>query len=273
MDLVIVAFYTLCDDLLIQHRYQDDPRAKMSAAEVMTTALVAAQLFGGNQQMARGFLKEQRYIPNMLSKARFNRRLHQIAPMFQSLFESLATDCKAQNSNQLYVIDSYPVPACDVIRISGAKLYQGKSWRGKITSKRRYFYGLKLHLMVTESGVPVEFFLTPGSFGDVMGLRCYPFDLPWGATVYADRAYCNYGIEDALAEAGIMLKPLRKKNSKRQYKPWEVYLHHHRRKRVEVTNSLITQRMPRSIHAVTAAGFEIKIILFLIATMITLIIK
>ena len=36
MDLVIVAFYTVCDDLLIQHGYQDDPRTQMSAAEVMT---------------------------------------------------------------------------------------------------------------------------------------------------------------------------------------------------------------------------------------------
>ena len=79
----------------------------------------------------------------MLSKARFNRRLHQIAPMFQTLFESLATDCKAQNPNQLYAIDSYPVPAGDVIRISGAKLYQGEVWRGTIASKRRYFYGFK----------------------------------------------------------------------------------------------------------------------------------
>ncbi len=272
MDLTIVAFYTLCDDHLIQHGYQDDPRTQMSAAEVMTTALVAAELFGGNQQMARCFLKEQGYIPNMLSKARFNRRLHQIAPMFQSLFESLATDCKAQNSNQLYAIDSYPIPACDVIRISGAKRYRGEVWRGVIASKRRYFYGLKLHLMVTETGIPVEFFLTPGSFSDVRGLRCYPFDLPQGATVYADKAYCNYAIEDALSEAGIMLKPLRKKNSKRQYEPWEVYLHHHYRKRVEVTNSLITQRLPRSIHAVTAAGFEMKVVLFLIATMITLIV-
>ena len=80
----------------------------MSAAEVMTTALVAAQLFGGNQQMARQLLKELRsesrqgYIPNMLRKARFNRRLHQIAPMFQTLFESLAADCKANNPHQLY---------------------------------------------------------------------------------------------------------------------------------------------------------------------------
>ena len=194
MDFIIVAFYTLCDDLLIQHGYQDDPRTKMSAAEVMTTALVAAQLFGGNQQMAWWYLKEQGYIPNMLSKARFNRRLHQIAPMFQTLFESLAADCKAQNPHQLYVIDSYPVPACDVIRISGAKLYQGESWRGVIASKRRYFYGLKLHLIVTESGVPVEFFLTPGSFSDVGGLRCYPFDLPQGASNRCVRKTVNVNI-------------------------------------------------------------------------------
>ena len=52
MDLHIVAFYTLSDDLLIQHQYRDDPRIKMSAAEVITTALVAAELFSGNQQMA-----------------------------------------------------------------------------------------------------------------------------------------------------------------------------------------------------------------------------
>ena len=80
MDLLIVTFYTLCDDLLIQHSYQQYPRTPMTAAEVMTIALVAAELFGGNQQKARRPLKEQRYIPNMLSKSRFNRRLQQIAP-------------------------------------------------------------------------------------------------------------------------------------------------------------------------------------------------
>ena len=43
MDLTIVAFYTLCDNFLIQDGYQDDPRAKKAAAEVMTTVLVTAQ--------------------------------------------------------------------------------------------------------------------------------------------------------------------------------------------------------------------------------------
>ena len=120
--------------------------------------------------------------------------------------------------------------------------------------------------MVSETGHIVEAFFTPGVFSDVRGLRGYRFDLPPGSVVYADKAYCDYGIEDALEAADILLKPLRKKNSKRQYPPWEVYLQQAYRKRVETSNSLIEQLLPKSIHAVTTRGFELKVFLFIIAT-------
>ncbi|MXV85723.1 IS982 family transposase [Candidatus Poribacteria bacterium] len=268
MDLTIVAVYTICDDLLISLGHQDDPRAKMSDAEVMTTALIAARYFGGNQQTACAALKTLGYIPNMLGHSRFNRRLHQVSEHFQTLFQVLAEGFKAENSENIYSIDTFPVAVCDNIRISRSHLYQGPDWHGRIASKRRYFYGLKVHLMVTETGKIVEAFFTPGRCSDVLGLRCYAFDLPQGSVVYADKAYCNYGIEDALAASGISLKPIRKKNAKRQYPPHEVYLQHFHRKRVEVTNSLIEQLFPKSIHAVTAVGFELKVFLFIIATSI-----
>ncbi len=76
MDLTIVAVYTICDDLLISLGHQDHQQAKMSDAEVMTTALVAARYFAGNQQTACAALKTLGYIPNMLGHSRFNRRLH-----------------------------------------------------------------------------------------------------------------------------------------------------------------------------------------------------
>lgn len=79
--------------------------------------------------------------------------------------------------------------------------------------------------MVTEAGEIVEVFFTPGRWNDVQDLRSYRFDLSEGSKVYADKvSYCSYGIKDALQEAGFSLKPARKKNSKRQYPPWEVYL-------------------------------------------------
>ena len=113
--------------------------------------------------------------------------------------------------------------------------------------------------MITETGHFVEVFFTPGRCSDVKGMQYFHFDLPQGSTVYADKAYCDYGIEDALKEVGIAFCPLRKKNSKRQFEPGQVYLQHSYRKRVEVSNSLITQLLPKSIHAVTSDGFELKV--------------
>ena len=268
MDLTIVALWTICDDLLIAIGHQEHPQAKMSDAEVMTAALVAARYFGGNQQTACAALKTLGYIPNMLEHSRFNRHLHRIPELFQVLFEYLAEGAKAKTPKGIYVIDSFPIPVCDNIRISRSRLYQGEAGRGKIASKHRYFYGIKGNLMVTETGEIVEVFFTPGRWNDVQGLRSYRFDLPEGSSVYADKAYCSYGVEDALQEAGIFLKPARKKNAKRQYPPWEVYLQQLTRKRVEVTINFIEQLFPKSIHAVSARGFELKVLLFVIATSI-----
>jgi hypothetical protein len=47
----------------------------MSDSEVLTLAIVAAMFFQGSHKNTRKFLKEYRYIPNMLSKSQLNRRL------------------------------------------------------------------------------------------------------------------------------------------------------------------------------------------------------
>jgi hypothetical protein len=87
------------------------------------------------------------------------------------------------NTDAVYVIDSLPVMVCDKIRIARSKLYPDKKFRGYIASKRRYFYGVKIHLMVTQDGQPVELFLTHGGFGDVDALKCYTYNLPVGQCV------------------------------------------------------------------------------------------
>jgi len=98
----------------------------------------------------------------MLSKSRFNRRWHRLAPVFNELFYFLSRIWKKLNLDSIYVIDSFPVPVCDNIRIPRASIYEDEEFRGYNASKRRYFYGLKVHLLVTQDGEPVEFFLTPG---------------------------------------------------------------------------------------------------------------
>ena len=156
--------------------------------------------------------------------------------------------------------------ACDHDRIPRARLYQHQAYRGYIASKKRYFYGLKLHLMVTKDGEPVECFLTPGSFSDVRALKTFQFDVPNGSYVYADKAYNDYELEDVLVEAAdIHLSPIRKKNSTRAVPPYITYVQHYHRKMIETVGSLIERMLPKTIHAVTAEGFELKVFLFVLA--------
>jgi len=265
MDTQIVVVFCLCDDLLKAHGHRQDAQCRMSDAEVLTTAIVAMLFFGGNYSLARCFLKEQGYRPDMLGKSRFSRRLHRIKPMLVTLFELLSMHWKASNPEQIYALDTFPIPVCDNYRIRWARFYRQERYRGYIASKRRFFYGLKLHLLVTEQGQPVEFFLTPGNCYDNQGLAWFRFDLPEGSLITADKAYNDRRKEQELAECGLHLYPFRKKNSKQPYAPWFNYLLFHYRKMVETTGSLIHRLLPRKIHATSALGFELKIVLFVLA--------
>lgn len=266
MDRRIIAVYCVCDDYLKSIQHREDRQCRMSDAEVMTTALIAALEFRGNYAAANRFMKSHRYIAPGLSRSRFSRRLHRIKEHFLLLFAHLAELWKELTSEQIYALDTFPIAACDPYRIRRSRLYQGEAYRGYIASKKRYFYGLKVHLMVTREGFPVEFFLTPGATADVTGLQDFDFDLPPEALVVGDKAYNDYLMEDVLGEAGICLRPLRKKNSKRPNPPWWDFLLHLYRKSVETVGSNLERLLPKHIHATSQAAFELKLVLFLLAT-------
>ena len=266
MDDKIVVIYCLCADILNALGHVEDPQQRMSDAEVMTTGLVAMLFFRGNFEAARALLSTPRYMPHMLSRSRLNRRLHRLTDLFVMLFDLLGYTWKQLNTGSVYAIDSFPIAVCDNYRIPRAKLYQHEEYRGCIASKKRYFYGLKVHLLVTKDGQPVECFLTPGSYSDVRMLKTFRFDVPEGSHIYADKAYNDYAMEDVLLEAShLHLSPIRKKNSTRTLPPYITYIQHYYRKRIETVGSLIERMLPKTIHAVTAAGFELKVFLFVLA--------
>ena len=108
--------------------------------------------------------------------------------------------------------------------------------------------------------------LPPGSVSDVTAFKQLDLDLPEGSLVHADRAYNDYTEEDLLLEAaGIILQPQRKKNSKRPLALCKEFLFKPVRQHVEIAFSQITNLFPKHIHAVTANGFVLKVICFLLA--------
>ena len=261
----IIVLFCFVDDLLKAMGHAEDKRSEVSDSEILTTALLASTNYGGHLNAARMHMIDYGLIPGMVSESRFNRRLHRLWFTMQTIFFQVGQQLKAIAGASDFVLDSFPVPACDNIRISRCRILKGKRWRGKWCAMRRYFYGVKVQVL-TLKGVPVEFTITPGAQSDVKALNELPLQLPPESTIWADSAYTSYDSEDIALEAeGIYLAVQRKNNSKRKDKPWMDFLKQHMRKGIETTFSIIKAKMLRHIHAVTDKGFFIKIALFIIA--------
>jgi hypothetical protein len=196
----IIGIFCFIDDLLKTSNLYEDGRRQVSDSEMITTAVVSSLYFGGHRDKARQFMKMTGMIPGMLDKSRFNRRLHAVTELIYSLFMKIGYYFKYISCEMSYVLDSFPVAVCDNIRIISARILKGKQWHGKQTSMRRYSYGVKVQLLVTKDGIPVEFGFVPGSEHDAQVLKKLPMELPAESEVFADSAYTNYEIEDLLME-------------------------------------------------------------------------
>jgi len=188
-----------------------------------------------------------------------------LEPLLCMLFFQIGQHIKNIAGATDYVIDSFPVAVCDNIRISRCKLLQGKKWWGKQCSMRRYFYGVKVQVLTTSSGIPVEFCFVPGSESDVQALKKLPMTVAPESKIYGDSAYTDYTVEDDIRNGDLIeLMIQRKSNSKRPDEPWIRFLKLQMRKGIETTFSMLKGLFLRKIHAVTFKGFILKILMFII---------
>ena len=265
MRLEIITFYEMCDAYLKQKGVQDDPQAKMTTTEVFVTALVAAWFFASNLRLACATLAEMGVVPQMLSESRFCRRRQRIT---SDDWQAILTLLSERFPADTFAIDRCPMAACHKRRAGRSRLYrdENNAYWGYCAAKEDFYYGLKAHAIVAASGRPVEVLLLCGCSADLTGLKEMVLALPPGSKLYADKAYSHYGDEDHLkAERAIELLPLRKPNLKRQHTKEVAKALSRGRKRIETTFSLIAAKLPRRIHAITAASFESKILATFVA--------
>jgi hypothetical protein len=222
--------------------------------------------FGGNFERARLILHELGLIKRRLSRSRFSRRVNRLSDLIYRLFHQLGGTLKDLHWKSRYVLDSFPVSICDNIRIKRCRIVQDELYRGVISSKRRYFYGVRVQLLATSDGIPVEFCILPGACSDLQGLAELALDLPAQAQLFVDAGYNFYEREDYLQEIEqLRLQVPRKRNTKREREPWLEIYKSVIRKFIETTIGEISKLFPKKIHATNLNGFLLKIALFLFA--------
>ncbi len=90
-------------------------------------------------------------------------------------------------------------------------------------------------------------------------------DLPAEAALMGDKTYTDYVYEDILSDIGICTMFSRKSTSKQPHSGALEHLISHGRKIIETAFGCITSLFSRKIHAITARGFQLKVLLFIFA--------
>lgn len=163
------------DDILQRTAYKEDGQRRVNDAMLLTTVLISGWYFGGNWEAARGYML-QHHCQYMLDKSRFCRRVHSCRELAIWLFSILGWISKQLNHRQRYILDTFPVAVCHNIRIKNCRLLNEEDFRGKSVSKREYFYGFKVALLIDEWGNPVELAMYAGGYSEQSVLHRMSFD-------------------------------------------------------------------------------------------------
>ncbi len=149
------------------------------------------------------------WFPTLPSYQAFNRRLNRLAPAFERLITAaLAGPVAHLAAHADRLIDSSPVMLAKWPRSGTARVAAELADRGFCSSKRSYYYGLKLHVIALrrtrQLPLPALLHLSRASQHDLTALRELWPDLGRGY-LFGDKAYSDERMKAELAGRGTHL--------------------------------------------------------------------
>jgi hypothetical protein len=265
MDEEIITIFCLCDDLLKLQGVSDDVRSKMSHAEILTIGYMAVRYFGGNYRSAHKFFMSM-HPSYPLDYSRFIRRINALHYVIDTLFYTLGQIFKKLDTCLVYSVDSFPVDICKLERSQQCNLYSHSNMKGYNASKNSFFYGFKVHMVITTNKEPICCYISYGNEHDVVAAKKYLPDISNNALVIGDKGYISKDTQHFLSTLGITLNPIYRSNMDTPHQQDEDYrLKRKIRKQVETVFSVITSRFGKTIKATSIDGFLTKLKLFITA--------
>lgn len=216
LDTLATRLYVTIDDLLVEHPEWAPERPavgiapKLSDAELLTLAVVQALLgYTSEAQFIRYAHTHLRpWFPYLPDRPGYNKRLRRAGQLFQYVIAQLARACPSWNDD-LWLVDSTPVECGRSRETTKRSDLAGWATYGYCASHSRFFWGLRLHLVVTPSGLPVACALTGAKADerdtalDMIALN--PELHRSGQTLMADKGYRSASFEAELNNVGITL--------------------------------------------------------------------
>jgi len=188
-----------------QWRTSNNCQPPFTDAEVLTIALM--QSYFRTPTLKRTFLlvlaNDPQAFPKCPTYKQWLARLPQLTAALQALLQDLAQE-KA-HGQLFYLLDAQPMPMCHPLRHGRVGLLrEDGAWFGKTT--KGWFFGFKLHLLVTAKGLLINAILTPGNWDDRNVASALLQAVASGSVGLGDRGYRRPALQDELfEEEGILL--------------------------------------------------------------------
>lgn len=276
LDAFATELYVTIDDILIDHpglcpfRPEVGTELQLSDSELLTMAVLQAVL---------GYSNEARFIryvdvhlrhlfPYVPERPGYNKRLRGSVAMVQGVMRILATRCSSWHDD-LWLIDSTPVECGRSRETAKRSNLAGAAGYGYCSSHSRYFWGLRLHLVATPSGLPISYALTNPKDDerqvarDLLETDSELFAQRNAQTVMADKGYRSAEFEQWLSEHGAtLIRPALKTESPR---PGQRFLRPFRQI-IESINQTLKAQLDIERHAARSfAGVAVRVLQRLLA--------
>ncbi len=216
LDTLATALYVTIDDDLKNHPEWVPERPavgiapKLSDAELLTLAVLQALL---------GYTSEARFIryakthltslfPYLPKRPGYNKRLRAATDMMRHVTAALTRRCVSY-TDDVWLVDSTPIECGRSRQTAKRSDLAGWATYGYCASHSRWFWGLRLHIIATPSGLPIAFALT-GAKHDERAVASDMISIDPalqrpGQILIADKGYRSGVFEQRLADAGITL--------------------------------------------------------------------
>ena len=201
--------------ILLSKRKHFTRTSRLQLSEIVTIVILfhfsKFRTFKDFYLLQRSFL--QQFFPLIVSYNRFIELIpRSVFPLFCYLF-SLLEQCSG-----ISFIDSTILTVCHIRRASSHKTFRGIASTGKTSTG--WFFGLKLHLVISELGALQAFQLTSGKTHDLIPVDFLTQKL--FGYLFGDKAYLSQTMFKKLYERGLKLVTKIRSNMKNKLMdPWE----------------------------------------------------
>lgn len=255
---MITDFADLCTYLyvLTDEAYQEvaapydqrpGPDAAFTDSELITLTL-AAELVGiAAETRFLAYLRRNHraLFPLLPERSRYNRRRRQLIEVTNRLRNAIMARLwrvLEAEGYDLCVVDSVPVPVVGYHHAAGDHRWWGEANFGRVPSKKQHLYGFKLHLLISHSGLILDFTLAPANHNDGK-LTAQLLTDKAGLTVLGDKGYINGPLQDQLAARhDLTLLAPKRRNQREQLPEALTQAINHFRQIIETVNSQLVEQ-------------------------------